>query len=239
MDNVLRAEVETCCRTAKDFTKLYYQTCAKRRHVSSAIAKYKKRSFRLQMSRLYLGNGLFVWNGNGAHGKDNIQKYFIELPTSEHIISTVDAQPLIDEAVSGQITYLIQTGATVDPKLRITYDDKVPPELAIRPPWPLVIDLRPAFFVSKEQLHSHSNWKSTIRSESESEHNLKETTAVGVETIKYETEDMTIEVVADALEANVEVITVPKNSAATPRKTTGCAGNCFKTEKSAKKLGFE
>ncbi|KAI9578003.1 hypothetical protein GQX74_014147 [Glossina fuscipes] len=183
MDNVLRAKVETCCRTAKDFTKLYYQTCAKRRHRSSP----------LQMNRLYLGNGLFVWNGNGAHGKDNIQKYFIEVPTSEHIISTVDAQPLIDEAVSGQITYLIQ----------------------------VLSNLRPAFFVSKEQLHSHSNWKSTIRSESE--HNLKETTAVGVETIKYETEDMTIEVVADALEANVEVITVPKNSAATPRKTTGCA----------------
>ncbi|KAL9921893.1 uncharacterized protein ACN427_002684 isoform 1-T2 [Glossina fuscipes fuscipes] len=100
-------------------------------------------------------------------------------------------------------------------------------------------DLRPAFSASKEQLHNHSNWKSTIRSESESEHNAKETTAVGVETIKYETEDMTIEVVADALEANVEVTSVPKNSAVTTKKTanktTGCAGNCFKTGKKCKK----
>uniref|UniRef100_A0A1A9UVC9 Uncharacterized protein n=1 Tax=Glossina austeni TaxID=7395 RepID=A0A1A9UVC9_GLOAU len=100
-------------------------------------------------------------------------------------------------------------------------------------------DLRPAFSASKEQLHNHSNWKSTIRSESESEHESKETTTVGVETIKYETEDMTLEVVADALEANVEVTNLPKNSAATPKKTTnkttGCAGNCFKTGKKCKK----
>uniref|UniRef100_A0A1B0ACU3 Uncharacterized protein n=1 Tax=Glossina pallidipes TaxID=7398 RepID=A0A1B0ACU3_GLOPL len=100
-------------------------------------------------------------------------------------------------------------------------------------------DSHPAFSASKEQLHNHSNWKSTIRSESESEHKSKETTDVGVETNKYETEDMTLEVVADALEANVEVTNLPKNSAATPKKTTdkttGCAGNCFKTGKKCKK----
>lgn len=65
------------------------------------------------MNRLYLDNGLFVWNGNGASGKDNIQKYFIELPSSEHNISTLDAQPIVDEAVGGQLTYLIQAGGTV------------------------------------------------------------------------------------------------------------------------------
>lgn len=65
------------------------------------------------MNRLYLDTGLFVWNGNGATGKDNIQKYFIELPTSEHTIFTLDAQPVIDDAVANQITYLIQVGGTV------------------------------------------------------------------------------------------------------------------------------
>uniref|UniRef100_A0A1A9WIQ8 NTF2-related export protein n=1 Tax=Glossina brevipalpis TaxID=37001 RepID=A0A1A9WIQ8_9MUSC len=98
MDSSLKAKVESCCRTAEDFTKLYYQSFDKRRH---------------QMNRLYLDNGLFVWNGNGACGKDNIQKYFIELPASEHVISTLDAQPIVDEAVVGQITYLIQTGGVV------------------------------------------------------------------------------------------------------------------------------
>ncbi|XP_065368221.1 NTF2-related export protein [Calliphora vicina] len=98
MDNELKSKVEACCRTAEDFTKLYYQSFDKRRH---------------QMNRLYLDNGLFVWNGNGASGKDNIQKYFIELPSTEHTISTLDAQPIVDEAVAGQLTYLIQTGGTV------------------------------------------------------------------------------------------------------------------------------
>lgn len=50
---------------------------------------------------------------------------------------------------------------------------------------------------------------------------------------------MTLEVFADALEANVEVTNLSKNSAATPKKTTdkttGCAGNCFKTGKKCKK----
>jgi len=65
------------------------------------------------MSRLYLDNGLLVWNGNGASGKDNIQKYFQDLPTTEHSLTTLDAQPIVDEAVSQQLTYLIQASGTV------------------------------------------------------------------------------------------------------------------------------
>lgn len=65
------------------------------------------------MSRLYLDNALLVWNGNGASGKDNIQKYFQELPTSEHTMVTLDAQPVVDDAVSSQLTFLIQVSGTV------------------------------------------------------------------------------------------------------------------------------
>lgn len=64
------------------------------------------------MNRLYLDNAMFIWNGNGASGKDTIQQYFIELPTSEHLISTLDAQPVLDDALSGQLTYIIQVGGT-------------------------------------------------------------------------------------------------------------------------------
>ncbi|CAD7012077.1 NTF2-related export protein [Ceratitis capitata] len=98
MDSVLRSKVESCCRTAEDFTKLFYTSFDKRRH---------------HMGRLYLDNGLLVWNGNGSSGKDNIQKYLIDLPTSEHTITTLDAQPIVDEAVGGQLTYMIQVGGTV------------------------------------------------------------------------------------------------------------------------------
>lgn len=65
------------------------------------------------MARLYMDNGLLVWNGNGANGKDNIQKYFQELPRSEHIMNTLDAQPIIDDAVSSQLTFIIQVSGTV------------------------------------------------------------------------------------------------------------------------------
>ena len=65
------------------------------------------------MNSLYLDNGIFVWNDMDACGKDNIQKYFIELPTSKHTISTSDAQPIVDEAVAGHLTFLIQDGGTV------------------------------------------------------------------------------------------------------------------------------
>lgn len=65
------------------------------------------------MSRLYLDNGLLVWNGNGASGKDNIQKYFQELPSSQHQMITLDAQPIIDDSTSLQPTFLVQVSGNV------------------------------------------------------------------------------------------------------------------------------
>lgn len=60
-----------------------------------------------QISRLYLDSAIAVWNGNGTTGKDEIQKFFQELPSTEHKITTLDAQPVIDEATSNQKTLLI------------------------------------------------------------------------------------------------------------------------------------
>lgn len=65
------------------------------------------------MSRMYLDTGLLVWNGTEAAGKDNIQKYFQDLPSSEHSMTTLDAQPIIDDSVSMQPTILIQVSGTV------------------------------------------------------------------------------------------------------------------------------
>lgn len=59
------------------------------------------------MSRLYLDNAIAIWNGNGTTGKDNIQSFFQDLPTTEHTVTTLDAQPVIDEATSNQKTLLI------------------------------------------------------------------------------------------------------------------------------------
>lgn len=65
------------------------------------------------MSRLYLDDGLLVWNGNGSNGKENIQKFFQDLPVSEHTIVTLDAQPIMEAPGFPQQTYLIQVSGTV------------------------------------------------------------------------------------------------------------------------------
>ncbi|KAJ8922375.1 hypothetical protein NQ315_004318 [Exocentrus adspersus] len=100
-----KAKIDQACRIAEEFTKLYYETVDKRRHL---------------MARLYLDTGLLAWNGNGITGSDNIQKFVIELPPTEHNINTLDAQPILDTAVSGQLTFMIQTSGTVK------YPDRAP-----------------------------------------------------------------------------------------------------------------
>lgn len=47
------------------------------------------------MSRLYLDSGLLSWNGNGIRGHEQIQKFIIDLPTSDHSLVTLDAQPIL------------------------------------------------------------------------------------------------------------------------------------------------
>lgn len=98
MNAALRSNIEESSRTAEDFTKLYYESLDKKRH---------------QMSRLYLDNGVAVWNGNDITGKDNIQKFFESLPATEHTVVTVDAQPVIDEAVSSQRTLLLIVSGSI------------------------------------------------------------------------------------------------------------------------------
>ncbi|KAK9877156.1 hypothetical protein WA026_016899 [Henosepilachna vigintioctopunctata] len=98
MDSSLKGKVDQACRVAEEFTKLYYEAADKRRHL---------------ISRLYLDTGLLTWNGNGVIGNEKIQKFYIELPPTDHTLTTLDAQPILDDAVNGQLTYLIQVSGTV------------------------------------------------------------------------------------------------------------------------------
>ncbi|KAK5642777.1 hypothetical protein RI129_008944 [Pyrocoelia pectoralis] len=101
----LKAKIDQSCRTAEEFTKLYYESTDKRRHL---------------ISKLYLDNGLLTWNGNGIIGNERIQKFYMELPSTDHVITTLDAQPILDNAVNGQLSFLIQVSGTVK------YQDKTP-----------------------------------------------------------------------------------------------------------------
>lgn len=105
MNTDIKSKIEQACRTGEEFTNVYYETLDKKRHA---------------ISRLYLDTGTLAWNGNGINGSERIQKFFIELPTSSHQITTLDAQPILDSAVNGQLTFLIQVSGNVK------YQDKVP-----------------------------------------------------------------------------------------------------------------
>ncbi|KAJ8937762.1 hypothetical protein NQ318_006625 [Aromia moschata] len=83
----MKAKIDQACRIAEEFTKLYYETIDKRRHL---------------MSRLYLETGLLAWNGNGVTGNENIQKFVIDLPPYRP-----------HTAVSGQLTFMIQASGSV------------------------------------------------------------------------------------------------------------------------------
>lgn len=92
MSTDFRTKIDDSTRTAEEFTKLYYESLDKKRH---------------QISRLYLDNATAVWNGNGVNGKDGIQKFIEALPSTEHTITTMDVQPIIDDALSNQTTLMI------------------------------------------------------------------------------------------------------------------------------------
>ncbi|XP_034943147.1 NTF2-related export protein [Chelonus insularis] len=94
----LKLKIDQACRTAEEFTKLFYETLDKRRY---------------HISRLYLDTARLIWNGNGVEGKESIQKFLIDLPNSNHLISTLDAQPITSPAVEDQFTFLVKVGGQV------------------------------------------------------------------------------------------------------------------------------
>ncbi|XP_057341967.1 NTF2-related export protein [Microplitis mediator] len=103
MDQELKSKIDEACRTAEQFTKLYYESLDKRRY---------------HIARLYLDTAQLIWNGNGIEGKEEIQKFWISLPVSNHSISSLDAQPVTSPAVEEQLTFLVKVGG------QVKYNDK-------------------------------------------------------------------------------------------------------------------
>lgn len=58
-----------------------------------------------------MDTALLVYNGNGFSGNDAIAKFIAEMPPTEHNLTTIDAQPIIDSAAGK--TILIQVSGTV------------------------------------------------------------------------------------------------------------------------------
>lgn len=85
--------VDNACETAEEFTRLFYKHLDNSRHLTS---------------KLYLDEGLLVWNGNGIKGNAKIQKFLLDLPPSNHFIKNLDAQPVSENLMPNNLTYLIQ-----------------------------------------------------------------------------------------------------------------------------------
>ncbi|XP_063230707.1 NTF2-related export protein [Bacillus rossius redtenbacheri] len=94
----LKARIDLACRTAEEFSNLYYKSLDSKRHL---------------MSKYYLDKAVLVWCGNGACGKENIQKFFEELPSTEHTLISMDSQPVSEAAVGAQQTVLIESAGHV------------------------------------------------------------------------------------------------------------------------------
>lgn len=58
-----------------------------------------------------MNNGLLSYNGNNIVGDNEIADFLLKLPPTEHIITTLDAHPII-ESNAGK-TILIQTSGTI------------------------------------------------------------------------------------------------------------------------------
>lgn len=65
------------------------------------------------MGCLYLESATLSWNGNGAQGRATIERFFMELPSSSHQVTTFDAQPVLDAVVGDQSTHVVLVGGTV------------------------------------------------------------------------------------------------------------------------------
>lgn len=126
MDTSYRGKIDHACRMGEEFTKMYYETMDKRRHM---------------LSRLYMDSAVLSWNGNGVQGNDGIQKYYIELPATDHKVITQDSQPIIAPCVGDQPAFMIQVTG------HVRYQAKVPKTFqqnfiitAIADKWKVVTD---------------------------------------------------------------------------------------------------
>ncbi|XP_074640722.1 NTF2-related export protein 1-like [Tubulanus polymorphus] len=87
----IKVKCDQACQAANDFSKLYYETFDKRRHV---------------LSRLYMDTASLTWNGNSVTGISNILTFYDTLPSSEHTVESLDAHPIV-EGTQGQSTILV------------------------------------------------------------------------------------------------------------------------------------
>lgn len=92
----MKDKINEAARVADEFTKLYYEHVDKKKPA---------------LNKLFMDEALMVYNGNGFNGSTVISKFIGEMPVTEHDLTTIDAQPILDESAGR--TILIQVSGTV------------------------------------------------------------------------------------------------------------------------------
>ena len=94
-----KAQIDLACSTAENFSKLFYDKMDNKRHT---------------IAKMYLETATASWNGNKVDGAVDIQKFYLDkLPKTEHLIMSVDAQPVGSAFVGAQTTILVSVAGHV------------------------------------------------------------------------------------------------------------------------------
>ncbi|CAB4066761.1 unnamed protein product [Lepeophtheirus salmonis] len=98
-DDPKKSAVELATGTAQQFMKLYYERMDTNRH---------------KIGKIYLDNATMSWNGTKQEGVQGVQSFLLEkVPSSEHELHSLDAHPVMDFAVDGQTTVIVQAAGNV------------------------------------------------------------------------------------------------------------------------------
>eukprot|EP00096_Caligus_rogercresseyi_P003487 TRINITY_DN1657_c0_g1_i1.p1 TRINITY_DN1657_c0_g1~~TRINITY_DN1657_c0_g1_i1.p1 ORF type:complete len:139 (-),score=54.81 TRINITY_DN1657_c0_g1_i1:209-625(-) len=98
-EDAKKSAIELATSTAEQFMKLYYERLDTNRH---------------KIGKIYLDNATMSWNGSKNDGVSGIQSFLLEkVPSSEHELYSLDAHPVMDFAVDGQTTVIVQAAGNV------------------------------------------------------------------------------------------------------------------------------
>lgn len=86
------------CEAAEQFVKLFYDVLDKRRHVAA---------------QFYMDTATLTWNGHQVATPAEIVKFLETLPSSEHKVESMDAQPIAGNLIDGQTAILVVSSGVV------------------------------------------------------------------------------------------------------------------------------
>ena len=89
------AKLSESSEAGETFYKLFYEHLDKKRNVSHLheFTFIHERCLQL-ISHFYADDSMMLWNGNAYTGSSEISSFYQTLPPSEHVLHSVDCQPV-------------------------------------------------------------------------------------------------------------------------------------------------